>query len=194
MNYVIYYLMEYGKYLLYTIIVIFVIASIFGKLLKNYHSHWSTLIDDFQYSTMDFYKLIEEELKSKDIKGIQFDKVQLYEGAHFSGARMYLKVTWKEFDFYICGAPFGKGFFVSYWLIYRNSAFQILLSKIPAVGHRLVKLLYPDTFYRHDTASMFVTYGDTVVKSVVDAIMKEKGMRLIPDEQRKPMMKNIFTR
>lgn len=194
MNYVIYYLMEYGKYLLYAIIVIFVIASIFGKLLKNYHSHWSTLIDDFQFSTKEFYKLIEEELKSKDIKGIQFEEVRLYEGAHFSGVRLYLKITWKEFDFYICGAPFGKGFFVSYWLIYRHSGFQIILSKIPAVGHRLLKLLYPDTFYRYDTASMFIIYGDNVVKSVVDAIMKEKGMRLIPDEDRKPIMRKIFAR
>jgi hypothetical protein len=186
--------MEYGKYLLYAIIVIFVIASIFGKLLKNYHSHWSTLIDDFQFSTKEFYKLIEEELKSKDIKGIQFEEVRLYEGAHFSGVRLYLKITWKEFDFYICGAPFGKGFFVSYWLIYRHSGFQIILSKIPAVGHRLLKLLYPDTFYRYDTASMFIIYGDNVVKSVVDAIMKEKGMRLIPDEDRKPIMRKIFAR
>lgn len=194
MNYLIYYLIEYGKYLLYTIIFIFIIASIFGKLLKNFHSHWNTLIDNFQFSSKEFYKLIEEELKSKNIKGIDFNEVQLYEGAQFSGTRKYLKISWKEFDFYVCGAPFGKGFFVSYWLIYRNSAFQILLSKIPVVGHRLVKLLYPDTFYRHDTASMFITYGDAVVKSVLDNIMKEKGIRLISDEERKPIMRNIFNR
>jgi hypothetical protein len=41
---------------------------------------------------------------------------------------------------------------------------------------------------------MFIIYGDNVVKSVVDAIMKEKGMRLIPDEDRKPIMRKIFAR
>src|SRR2546425_2752428 len=43
-------------------------------------------------------------------------KVEWSEGGIFSAKREYLRIERKELIFDICGAPFGRGFFVSWWL------------------------------------------------------------------------------
>ena len=85
-------------------------------------------------------------------------------------------------------------FFVSSWLFYRNPILKILISKLPFIGGWLARKLFPVTFYKIDTASMFMTYAHQSVLNVVEAITKEKGTRALTEAERKPTLNNIFKR
>ena len=184
----------YGILVLQAIVVLLILKFIFSSTFKNFHSKWNTLIDDFNFSSEDFYKLLKEELASNEINGIVTKFVFLKEGGAFSSRRTYLRLTWKSYHYDICAAPFGKGFFISWWLLYKNSIGQIIVSKIPFVGGWLARKLYPVTYYKIDTASMFMSYAQSSVLKVIDTITKEKGVRGLSEAECKPILQDIFKR
>ena len=63
MNEITFYLMKYGMYLIYGILAFLVLKFIFSKTLKNHHSRWNTLIDNFEYSPKEFYSKLKIELE-----------------------------------------------------------------------------------------------------------------------------------
>lgn len=194
MSEIYYYGMRYGMYLIYLIIVILIFKSLLSQILKRHHSNWNTLLNNFNFSTQEFYKLLKEELLNHNIRGLKSMTVSLKEGSFFSSSRTYLRVTWKDYQYDVCAAPFGKGFFVSWWLLYKNSLGAILLSKFPFVGKWLVNKWYPITYYKVDTASMFMTYAQSSVLKVIDDITKAKGIRVLNESERKPVLNNVFIR
>jgi len=189
-----FYIMQYGKYAIYGILAFIVLKKIFSSLTKQYHSNWNILIDDFNFSTTDFYKLLQEEFHRTKIEGLHIEVEYHKEGNAFSRYRKYLRVSWKEYYYDICGAPFAKGFFVSWWLLYKNSVGRLLVSKIPFVGDWLARKAYPVTYYKVDTASMFMTYANNVVQNVIKQITKKKGIRELNIHEKKPMLNDIFQR
>lgn len=164
------------------------------KRKKEYHSNWTTLIENLSYSTFDFYNQLEEEFINTGVEGISMKIVKLREGGIFSARREYLRVTWKAYQYDICGAPFGDGFFMSWWLFYKQSILQIILSRFPFIGGFLSRKLFPITYYKIDTASMFMTFAQSCVMKVVDNITKEKGLRALSEQERSPEIKNLFAR
>src|ERR1044071_7293206 len=79
-------------------------------------SHWSTLISDFNYSPQQFYQLVTQGVQKRKIPDAMMDRAQLREGNVLSAKREYLRIHCKrDFYFAVCAAPFGTGFFVSYW-------------------------------------------------------------------------------
>ncbi|WP_430408786.1 hypothetical protein [Kordia sp.] len=191
---IIYYIIFYSWYLLYGVIIFIILKYIFSKALKDHHSNWNTLIDGFQYSPTEFYERLTVELKSHGITNITMRKKSLKEGGMLSFSRLYLRVTWKDYQYDICGAKFGNGFFISWWLLYKNSFGKLVVSKIPFAGAWLAEKLYPVTYYRIDTASMFMSYAQSSVLKVLDDITKDKGVRSLNEAERKPLLNNVFTR
>ncbi|WP_335973303.1 hypothetical protein [Gaetbulibacter jejuensis] len=189
-----YFFENYGIGLITLIVVFVFIRVLFKSNAKNYHSRWNTLIDNFSYSSEDFYKQLIEELQSHGIKNLRTKYVFLKEGNAFSSKRTYLRVTWKDYDYDICAAPFGNGFFISWWLLYKNSFWQLLLFRLPFVGSWLVKKLFPITYYKLDTASMFMGYAQSSVLKIVDTITNNKGIKALSENERKPVLKDIFNR
>ncbi len=194
MNDILFYITRYGIYFLQGLVTFLILKSIFSATLKSHHSKWNTLIDNFNFSTQEFYKLLKEELQNHGIKHIEIEQVSLKEGNAFSSRRSYLRATWKEYQYDICAAPFGKGFFISWWLLYKNSIGQLIILKIPFVGGWLARKLYPVTYYKIDTASMFMTYAQAAVLKVVDDITKSQGVRALSELDRKPTLQDIFKR
>lgn len=179
------------------IIVFFtaIVFSIFLGVLKIVHSHWNTLLDNFKYSTKEFYKLFKEELKNTKINGVSFNSVFLHEGAILiSAKRNYLRITWKEFQFDLCAAPFGRGMFFSWWLLYKNGFLKLLLYRIPFIGRFLVRHLFPITYYKIDTATMFMRYVHLATLNTIDHVSNESGTRMLPEDERKPILNDIFKR
>lgn len=189
-----YFFNHYGLYILYGLVVFLLIKTLLKKSLKNYHSRWFTLIADFGYSSQEFYKQLIEELQSYGIENISTKFVFLNEGNTFSKKRTYLRITWKDYDYDICAAPFGNGFFVSWWLLIKNSFWQLLLLRIPFLGSWLVKTLFPITYYKIDTASMFMSYAQSSVLKIVDNITKSEGVKSLSETERKPILNDIFKR
>lgn len=179
--------------LLWVLFTALLLYIIFKRAKRDYHSHWNNLIDEFNYSTEDFYQKFKKELLSHGVSGISTSSVSLHEGNLFSSKRRYIRVSWKNYQYDICAAPFGEGFFISWWLLSKTPIFKILITRIPYVGEWIVRKIYPVTYYKIDTASMFMTYCQSSVLKVIDEITKDTGFRL-SDSDRKPTMKNVFKR
>lgn len=177
----------------YIILGVILLIWIFKKRTPNYHSHWNTLIPNFTYSSEDFYKQLEQELSSHSIDGLEIWRVRLREGGIASSKRVYLRVSWNNFEYDMCCAPFGDGLFLSWWLTYTSSDYAQYMSRIPMIGNRLARAFFPTTYYMMDSASMFMRYCHTSVLSVAEMITKDTGTR-IDLQERKPILKDIFKR
>lgn len=188
-------LLQYvGSALVYLVSLSILIYFIFKYTPKQYHSHWATYAKNFNHSTEDFYQRLEVELQSQTICGLRIKKVGLRTGSIFSHSRYYLEVIWKDYAFYICAAPFSENYFISYWLMTRTTDAQLFISHIPFVGGWLLRNLYPITFYKLDTASMFQSYVHSATLKVYDEITANKGIRALSEEERKPTLNNFFKR
>ncbi len=78
-------------------------------------SHWSTLIENFQVPPLSFYQAVEEALLRREVPQTKNSRVDYRQGGLLSANREYLRVTREKLVFDICAAPFGTGFFVSWW-------------------------------------------------------------------------------
>lgn len=80
-------------------------------------SHWHALIDNFNTSAMAFYQAVEEAVKGRQVPDAAFSRVEFKEGGLASAKREYLRIERRKVAFDLCGAPFGSGFFFSWWLV-----------------------------------------------------------------------------
>jgi len=84
----------------------------------------------------------------------------------FSAKREYLRVVRNEYIFDICAAPFGNGFFFSWWFGTRNRS---VLARIPVLNTMLGVNPRKKTLYQLDTEDMFrlsihSCYADAIVQ------------------------------
>ncbi len=176
------------------VLIIAVIIAFLSKKAKTYHSNWNTLIDNFEFSTNQFYTLLEQELKAQRVDNIRTETIILSEGGVFSSKRNYLRLTWKGYQYDICGAPFAKGFFVSWWLVLTQSHAELVIANVPLIGAWLHRKFYPMTYYKIDTASMFMSYAHTAVLNVIEQITADKGIRALSELERQPKVKDLLGR
>jgi hypothetical protein len=78
--------------------------------------HWHTLIGGFSISSLDFYRLVKVGIARREIPNLTVSEVEWKEGGLGSGKRVYLRVSREGLNFDICAAPFGTGYFFSWWL------------------------------------------------------------------------------
>lgn len=83
---------------------------------SNVISHWYKLYENFQTSSLEFYAAVEAALKPREIPDTSTYRVDWKEGGLVSARREYLRVVRGRLRFDICAAPFGTGFFFSWWL------------------------------------------------------------------------------
>jgi hypothetical protein len=158
-------------------------------------SHWYQLISGMQHSTNAFYDAIDKALHSQKLSDVKTERVEIAEGGVFSGKREYLQVRRKEHVFHICAAPYGDGFFVSWWLGEVRSGLFAFLSSIPYLGfifRLLAAATKPLTYYRIDTALMFQSVTHSAVLEVLDQKINQGGLRALMGEERKPIMRDFF--
>ncbi|MGD0499065.1 MAG: hypothetical protein ABSC23_11575 [Bryobacteraceae bacterium] len=82
---------------------------------SNVISHWSHLIENFQASSLEFYASVERAVEARAVPETQPSRVEHKEGGLASARRQYLRMHRGKHAFDICAAPFGNGFFVSWW-------------------------------------------------------------------------------
>jgi hypothetical protein len=81
----------------------------------NVISHWHQLIENFQGSSLAFYQSVEAGAQARAIPEIHNARIEHKEGGLASAKREYLRIHRGKHAFDICAAPFGTGFFVSWW-------------------------------------------------------------------------------
>ncbi len=157
-------------------------------------SHWSTLIENFQMSPQNFYKMVTQAIQKKKMPNTTIGKVSFKESHLLSANREYLQIYCKkDFYFAICGAPFGTGFFVSWWLLQPpDGCLAQLFAPFPVLSAIAKAMVKPWTYYRIDTASMFQTATHSAVLEVVDEITSADHLKALPQAERKPVMREFF--
>jgi hypothetical protein len=81
----------------------------------NVISHWCHLIENFQTSSLAFYESVETAVQSRAVPETNRARIEHQEGGLASAKREYLRIHRGKHAFDICAAPFGSGFFVSWW-------------------------------------------------------------------------------
>ncbi|MEF8700823.1 MAG: hypothetical protein V5B33_16170 [Candidatus Accumulibacter sp. UW20] len=157
-------------------------------------SHWNHRIEGMQQSSNDFYAEVEGLIKDESVEGVKIERVNISEGGLFSSKREYLQIRRGEHVFHVCAAPFGTGFFLSSWLGIRESGFWAWLSDLPLVGGLVQNFLKPLTYYKIDTALMFQSIAHAAVLRVLDDLTATKGIQALTESERKPIMRDFFSR
>jgi len=98
------------------------------------HKHWYVPLDNFDYSSNDFYQSIEKELQSRKVPGLELSRVNLSEGGLLSEKREYLRLKRERLVFDICAAPFGTSYFFSFRLVELPLGIKIMELVIFLVG------------------------------------------------------------
>lgn len=155
-------------------------------------SHWSYRIDGLQYSSSAFYSDVERILGAAQVDHLKIERVKLAEGGMFSSKREYLQVRRGEHVFLVCAAPFGNGFFISWWLGHVESGFWAWLSGLPLIGFIVQRFLKRLTYYQIDTALMFQSVTHTALTEVLAALTEAKGLKALSDTERTPVMRDFF--
>jgi hypothetical protein len=157
-------------------------------------SHWNTLIENFNMSPQHFYNAVAYAIEKRQIPNAKIDRISFSESHLLSAKREYLRISCKnDFYFAICGAPFGTGFFVSYWLLQPPDGCLVeLFRPLPLLSVIAQALVRPWTYYRIDTANMFQTATHTALLEVIDSITSAQGLRSLPETERKPIMKGFL--
>ena len=155
-------------------------------------SHWSTMLQGVEHAPLDFYRATKEVVNTKEIESLKYSYVYWKEGGFLSPKRTYLRIRRKQHAFDICGAPFGNGFFVSWWLGELPSFCLWLFTLIPGIGEFVEHSFKPITYYKIDTATMFQTLVHDAVLEVVDSLISDQGLKALEPADRKPVMKGFF--
>jgi hypothetical protein len=93
-------------------------------------SHWHKLLDDQQQSALDFYAAVEEELRRRELPGLRLERVDWHEGGVTSAKREYLRIGRDRLTFDLCAAPYGKGYFFSWWVAKQKSQYAGMLGYV----------------------------------------------------------------
>lgn len=81
---------------------------------------WSDLIDDFDFSPLEFYQRIVAELEKRQVPDLLIGTTLLRESTPFSPKRLYLQLRRERFVFEIGAAQFGSSWAVSWRLFDRR--------------------------------------------------------------------------
>lgn len=81
----------------------------------NVISHWYQLIENFHTSSLEFYKSVEAATERRAVPENHSARIEHKESGLASAKREYLRMHRGKHAFDICAAPFGTGFFVSWW-------------------------------------------------------------------------------
>lgn len=190
-----------------------------GKKVSSILSHWHKLFEGFQESPQRIYDLLEEAIDKRKIPDIKVSRIVYPEGGALSAKREYLRVRRKEHIFDICVAPFGTGFFISWWLgkgkrlswllisLLVILLLPVLLPLIPLLilaPFLLIPILLPiaivvwffrrETYYRLDTALMFQDSIHSAVLEVIGQATEGKGLKALSELEKKPIMSDLFKR
>lgn len=157
-------------------------------------SHWFKLIEGMQESPQTVYTQLDQAITKRELPEVKLSRVKYQESGLFSPKRVYFRIRRKELIFDICAAPYGKSFFVSWWMGESLALFWLLLY-IPIIGPifgLFVWLFRRETYWRIDTALMFQESVHAAVLEVIDEFIKTQGLRALSELERKPIMRELF--
>lgn len=137
-------------------------------------SNWMMTFEGLQFSTKEFYLMVEKRIKAHSVPAIKMSIVNYKEGGILSASRQYMRVQYHDLAFEICAAPFGNDFFVSWW-------FGSTSNMQKDLARKLFKGLAQDTstYYKLDTQAMFKENVRLAVARSIDEMTAGKGFKVV---------------
>jgi hypothetical protein len=170
--------------LLFSLLSIYLIwAYIKHKRIAAVHSNRSHYFDGLQFSAEEYYVLVEDIVRKYAMPEVKISRVEHYEKYSLSNRRQYLRIERRSDIFDICAAPFGTGFFVSYWHGEPQRRIRDLALKTPFLS-TAVSGWQGSTFYLLDTANMFKLCVKDSITEAIDQITSNKGIRGLSEAER----------
>ncbi|HZV69852.1 MAG TPA: hypothetical protein VFG10_09915 [Saprospiraceae bacterium] len=177
-------------FLIFIVVVVYVIIKSTQK--TEAIGNWSHLFPDMQNDPNSFYELVEKILEEKQIPNFYSRKITLSEEGLVSHNRLYLEVSRGDYIFHICAAPWGTGFFFSWWVRQKMSDIDHLLILVPFVGSRLIKMRQQKSYYKLDTDSMFRKSVHQCVLTAIDSLTSTKGARGLSEFERRADVRSMI--
>ncbi len=177
-------------FLIFVVIVVYIIVKLLQK--TEAIGNWNHLFPEMQYDPAQFYDLVEKILRERQVPQFVSDRVTIKEGSILSHTRLYLEVSRGDYIFHICAAPWGTGFFFSWWVRQRMSDIDQYLILIPFVGARIVKLRQFQSYYKLDTDSMFRSSVHQCVLAAIDSLTSAKGVRGLTEIERTTDLRSMI--
>lgn len=140
-------------------------------------SQWNNYFPFSSMSSAEFYHRVEEAINKHRYPNIKISRTTHKEKGMFSASREYLRVKYGDLIFGICAAPFGKDFYVSWWLFESEDIFRKLL-RGTTVGNYLTERASKLTFYEADIEAIFRSSIHECVLEVIEVITNETGRKL----------------
>jgi hypothetical protein len=150
------------------------------------HSNWHHYFVDLQFSTKDFYHTIETLLEERKVPEITSRRVIFPEAIFSNRSREYLRIKYGAYSFDICAAPYGNGFFVSWWFGEDLGCLMKILLLIPLIGWYLRWKLMYKTYYVLDCEAMFRDAIHTAVQHAMEGISTKQGLRALSELEWQP--------
>jgi hypothetical protein len=144
-------------------------------------SHWLHDFPGLKFSAMEFYSEVESTIKAREISGVRVSRINLSQTGLFSIKREYLRVANGEMTFDICAAPFGTGFFISWWYGERVGPLKSFLYRIPIIGLFFLRASQLKTYYQWDTEAMFREAVRSCLNEAIQNVTSAKGIRGLSD-------------
>ena len=148
--------------------------------VSNVLSHWTKAFPMCAMSANEFYSDIETTIKVHQIPDCKVERAKNKEGGLFSASREYLRIKRGDLVIDVCAAPFGKDFFISWWL-YETEGLSKQLLKLTSVGSYLVERSAKQTFFQADEESMFLTCAHECVLEAIEKMTTSKGLRSLTE-------------
>lgn len=151
-------------------------SNLLGNIpVSNVISHWSHFFKTFALSSDSFYTELEKILANHQMPNAVISRTTHKEGGLLSASREYLRIKHGDIVFDVCAAPFGKDFFISWWL-YESQAGMRSLLKNTKVGDFLSNRAANRTFYQVDEEDMFRSCVHECILETVAKVGDGKGM------------------
>ena len=116
-------------------------------------------------------------IKEYQYPDVECNPVSLKEKGLFSSSRDYLLIKWKDYNYYVCACPYGKSFFISWWLKEQEDMLTATVAKMGAMGRVMTGHHRAKTFYELDTELMFSNAINSILKLAVARVMLVKGYK-----------------
>jgi len=163
--------------LLIIVVVVGILVLIFWRKRVNVSTNSVQAFVDYQFSTQDFYKLVEELINKREMPNVSISKINYPTEHILSERREYLRVGRKDSIFDICVAPFGTGSFVSYWYGEPRKTLKELAKRIHPVANEIIDDFDKKTRYQYDTDSVFQLWVKDCITNAIEEVKTNKGIR-----------------
>lgn len=108
--------------------------------------HWIAFADGLSFSTEEFYRKVEDEIKARSLPDLAISQEEFAETSVLSGKRSYLRIMRERLTFDTCAAPFGNIFFFSCRTLYVHALVRLwhilaLILLFAVIGRLLIQPL-----------------------------------------------------